>query len=75
MTHGEWEALHGEPDHLFDVCKMFYFLKDFAMHSLYKKRYRFGQAPSLLRHWDKKIKQDSDQKTADIKKSNWFILR
>ena len=66
-----WKDPSGN-DHIFDVVKYWYLLKDFCLHSLNRKRYRFGQAPSLLRQWDKQIKKENADKDNDVKRSNWF---
>lgn len=61
-------------DHMFDVCKYWYLLKDYCLHSLNRKRYRFGQAPSILRQFEKQIRNDSKVKDAEAKKSSWFNI-
>lgn len=63
-------------DHIFDVCKYYVLLKDFCLHSLSRKRYRFGQAPSILRQFENQIKKENTDKDTEVKnnKRNWFSI-
>lgn len=57
------------------MCGKYWFLlKDFCLHSLSRRRYRFGQAPSIIRQFEKQIKKENEKKDDDVKKSSWFSL-
>ena len=50
-----------------------YFVKDFAIHSLLRKRFRFCQAPSLLRQFDNANKKEDENKNIETSRhSSWF---
>lgn len=53
--------------------KMILCLKDFALASLKRTRYRLGQAPSIIRRFDKQIKQKEQKQITDAKNSFWSI--
>lgn len=67
-----WESKTGN-DHAFDTSKMILCLKDFALASLKRTRYRLGQAPSIIRRFDKQIKQKEQKQITDAKNSFWSI--
>ena len=67
-----WEPKTGN-DHAFDTSKMILCLKDFALASLKRTRYRLGQAPSIIRRFDKQIKKQEQKQQQDSKGSFWSI--
>lgn len=67
-----WEA-QGQHD-FFDTLKYVYFCKEFMIDNLSKSRFRFSQAPSIKKKWEK---QEARQKQKMLQKSEtakWFDL-
>lgn len=71
-SHGNWQPKTGN-DHAFDTGKMVLCLKDFALASLSRKRYRIGQAPSIVRRFDRQTKKQEQKQQTDVKNSFWQI--
>ena len=55
---------------MFDVCKYWLLLKDFMLHKLKRSRYRFGQAPSILRQFAKQIAAENAAKDKEAEESS-----
>lgn len=67
-----WQSKTPE-SHAFDLVKYCYLAKDFALQSLQKSRFRFGQAPSILRRFDKQKRREEAKQQSETKNS-WFTL-
>lgn len=76
----KWVPENGAQHDWFDVCKMAYLAKDFAIQTMSKKRWRFCQSPSLLRRWENSIRIENEHKQNTVnadeilkpEKQKWF---
>ena len=69
-----WRAPNDKDDHFFDVCKMAYFAKAFAIASFKRVRWRFGQALSIRRRWEKQAAKQAEVHQKEAREHNWFTI-
>lgn len=67
-----WVSKTGK-SHQFDCLKYAYLARDFALQTLMKGRYRFGQAPSILKRFEKQKKAEEAIQREQAKNS-WFSI-
>lgn len=69
--YSNWVSKNGN-DHIFDCIKYAYLARDFALNSFSSKRYRFLKAPSLLKRFERQIRNENARKQDSVSKSTWF---
>lgn len=70
-----WQPMHDAVHDAFDVLKMAYFSKDYAIKNFEQKRFQFCESPSLKKRFANKIKMQDDKPVDKPKpnvKSSWI---